>query len=189
FVVVNLFSVMTPPLPKIALEHLCGGPRIEKSDRAGAVAEPFRRAEKEGLVLTVVNPRDAHRPAERHPVIVLFEHAGLVLEVIARVEVIIARELIDCPVIFVRARARRKVQAPALRATGLGLEAVGVHGEFRDGVNRGGVQTRPFGRTEAAGAGRRAVERDAPGAALPAADREVGGVTGALHSRVAAQPE
>src|SRR5262245_38319518 len=180
------FAVLVHPISEIALIHFRRRHRGDKRPRAGAVAEPFRRAEKEGLVLTVVNPRDAHRPAERHPVIVLFEHAGLVLEVIARVEEVIARELIDRPVIFVRARTRRKVQAPALRAAGFGLEAVGVHGEFRDGVNWRRVQARPFGRAEAAGAGRRAVERDAPRSSLATANRELRGVTGTLHPRVAA---
>ena len=74
---------------------------------------------------------------------------------------------------IVRTGLRHKAHLPALRPAVLGLEAVRIHGELADGIERRRVHGRPLRLQRPARVGRNAVERHSVSRRLSAANGEV----------------
>ena len=137
-----------------------------------AIAEALVGKEEERPVAAVIYFRKVHRPARGDAEVVLFVHGLLGREKAARVQFLVAQELVGVPVKIVGARFGNEAYRAAGSVSGLGLESAGFHAEFRERLDRRGVDLPPAHlRIGACDRGRGAVQGHAESANPASADR------------------
>ena len=99
-------------------------------------------------------------------------NASAIIKPIISVEGVITNEIVSCAVEAVVTALGNEVHDAAASVTEFRLEAIGVHGEFRDCFERRGVGGNPALGQGAGGVGRHAIEVSAVAGCLTAAEHE-----------------
>ena len=165
------------PVGEVAVVEFAGGDGEEGRVGPFAVAEAFVGDEEEAFVFAVVEFGDEDGPADGGSEVVLLDDgpgaAGAVVGEEVGVEFFVAEEFEGVAVEFVGTAFGDEGHESAEGAAVFGFEAVGVDGEFGDGVEGRGVEGGPGGLEGATGGGGDAVEGYTVGRGLAAADGEV----------------
>ncbi len=134
---------------KISRPLLVGGHLLFGFARRLPDTRALVREEKEGLILAVVDFRNQHRPTEccakliaLQPVVLLRAVVFERREEIGGVQVIVPQILKCRAVKLIRARTRDRIHNAANVAAELGVEGIGLHAEFLQGVGiRHGIRS------------------------------------------------
>ena len=179
--IVNLQKLiaLVHPFGKIAAVHFGRRDGKEAVIRSQAVAESFVREKEERLVASVVKLGNADGTAGSGAEIVLLVYGLAGREEPARVEFLVAQEVIGHPVIIVGPRLRRERHDPAAGLPVFGFESVGVHGELGNRLERRRI-VGDFNRVRGPVRGDRyTIQRGLPRPGLSAAERKL--VSGAAR--------
>src|SRR5262249_10324331 len=143
-----------------------------------AIAEALVRHEEEGAVAAAINLRNPNWSAQRTAEIVLAVDALGGSEEAAGVHIVVTDEVVGRAVHLIGSGLGGEADDAAAGLAVFGFEAVGVYGEFGDGLERRRKVRRLGGVTLPVGVDGQTVKRSGEGSSLSAAQCEVGAVFG-----------